>query len=360
MNAGMSLRLPSHWKPVLMKGAITALDRTGVFRLLAPKWQGVGVIFTLHHVQSGEHHSFSPNRILSITPEYLESVISQLKSMSYDIVSLSEACRRLREGDFSKRFASFTLDDGYQDNFDVALPVFEKHDVPFTVYIATSMPDGTAVLWWDLLEQVIREHDLVSCQLNGEHLDLDCSSVSRKYAAFDTIYSALRPMDSEAQSRFLNEFFERHSVDALAYTRSQAMDWETLKELSSHPLCEIGAHTLTHPRMSGLDKETLLREVSDSQQRLKKELNVPINHFAYPFGDPSSAAGREFALLKGMEFESSVTTRKGVLFEEHAEHMSALPRVSLNGDFQTTRYTKLFIEGGPFALSNRFQRLNVN
>ena len=60
---------------------------------------------------------FCPNRILTITPEFLDQTILQVIDSGYDIVDLSEARRRLLEKDFRRRFVCFTMDDGYQDNF---------------------------------------------------------------------------------------------------------------------------------------------------------------------------------------------------------------------------------------------------
>lgn len=54
-----------------------------------------------------------------------------------------------------------------------------------------------------------------------------------------------------------------------------------------------------------------------------------------------------------------MTTRKGMLFPGHAEHLTALPRVSLNGDYQSLTYTALYLSGAPFALWNKFQQVNA-
>ena len=63
--------------------------------------------------------------------------------------------------------------------------------------------------------------------------------------------------------------------------------------------------------------------------------------------------------MRDLGFETAVTTRPGVLFPEHRDHLTALPRVSLNGDYQTLRYLDLFLSGAPFLLYNRLRRVNV-
>ena len=61
-------------------------------------------------------------------------------------------------------------------------------------------------------------------------------------------------------------------------------------------------------------------------------------HLAYPVGDPTSAGPREFRIAAELGFKTAVTTRPGVLFTAHREHLTALPRISLNGEFQQQRY----------------------
>src|SRR5918998_6388507 len=57
-----------------------------------------------------------------------------------------------------------------------------------------------------------------------------------------------------------------------------------VREVSERGM-EIGSHSVTHPRLSGLDSETLIHEVEDSRQMLSEIVNVPVEGFAYPYGD---------------------------------------------------------------------------
>ena len=52
-------------------------------------------------------------------------------------------------------------------------------------------------------------------------------------------------------------------------------------------------------------------------------------------------------------------TRPGHVFPEHGEHLHALPRVSVNGLFQTEAALKALLSGVPFLAWNRGRRLNV-
>jgi len=59
---------------------------------------------------------------------------------------------------------------------------------------------------------------------------------------------------------------------------------------------EIGSHSVTHPRLSGLDSGRLIHEVSHSRQMLSEIVNAPVEGFSYPYGDldgPAVRAARE-------------------------------------------------------------------
>jgi len=86
---------------------------------------------------------------------------------------------------------------------------------------------------------------------------------------------------------------------------------------------------------------------------------VSPTHLAYPVGDRSAAGPREFRIAEELGFKTAVTTRPGVVFRRHAEHLTALPRISLNGNFQSPRYAKVLISGAATGLWNGFRPVNV-
>ena len=74
-----------------------------------------------------------------------------------------------------------------------------------------------------------------------------------------------------------------------------------------------------------------------SRERIEGALQRPVIHLAYPYGDKIAAGAREFALAQAAGFKTAVTTRPGMIFPENAKHLTALPRVSLNGNYQDER-----------------------
>ena len=54
-----------------------------------------------------------------------------------------------------------------------------------------------------------------------------------------------------------------------------------------------------------------------------------------------------------------MTTRPGMVFAHHADHLTALPRISLNGNYQSERFLSVLTSGVATAMWNRLRRLDV-
>jgi peptidoglycan/xylan/chitin deacetylase (PgdA/CDA1 family) len=316
------------------------------------------VIFTLHHVRPDQGKAFAPNRILEVTPEFLEAVLDQVAAAGLDVVDLDEAVRRLKDDD-PRRFACFTFDDGYRDNFANAYAIFKRRALPLTIYVPTDYPSGKGELWWIALEEIIRRADELELCRMGELWRLPTESIAEKWRAYEQIYWWLRALDEASQRQVVRGLAERYDIDLGALCRDLVMDWDELRALASDPLVTIGAHTKGHYALAKLSTEKALAEMEGSAVAIERELGLRPFHFSFPYGDEESARGREFALAKELGFKTAVTTRKGVLFPAHRRHLTALPRVSLNGEYQSLAYTELYLSGAPFALWNRFQQVSA-
>lgn len=62
-----------------------------------------------------------------------------------------------------------------------------------------------------------------------------------------------------------------------------AMSWDDLRSLAQHGH-EIGSHTQSHPDCSTLSREQLDHELKTSRSELAEQLDIKIDHFAWPFG----------------------------------------------------------------------------
>ena len=343
----------------ILKPGLKALYYSGAHRLLAPFTEGLGLIFMLHQVTPDRPGEFAPNRGLMVTPEYLDAVLCDVKEAGLDIISLDEAHTLISDGNSLNRFACFTLDDGYRDNLEHAFPVFTRHKAPFTIYIPSDYPEGRGELWWLALEQVIASSNEIKFMSGNETSKHSSATVEEKNATFDFIYYRLRSLEPDVLRTRMSELCDAHGVDMAAQCRDLIMTWDELRTVSSDPLVTIGAHTVAHRALAKLPESRMRDEMKRGADRIKSELGVWPEHFSYPYGDPGSAGQREFRIAGELGFKTAVTARKGVIFPEHAGHMMALPRVSLNGDYQSSIFTRLYMSGAPFALWNRFRRVNA-
>jgi peptidoglycan/xylan/chitin deacetylase (PgdA/CDA1 family) len=332
----------------LMQAALSGLHYSGLAALLAPLTRGKGVIFTLHSVRPEPPESFEPNRILKITPEFLETAIDTVQKAGYDIVSLDEAVRRMKADGPVRPFACFTFDDGYRDNREFAYPIFKRRNLPMAIYIPTDYPDGNGELWWLVLEAAIRKAHEIRVVLDGVARTFETRSSDEKHRAFDAIYWSLRRRPESELRAMVRRIAEQAGYDQSTLCRDLIMDWDELRALAADPLVTVGAHTRRHLAVAKLPEEDARAEIADSVARIERELERPCRHFSFPYGDAGSAGARDFDLARSLGLETAVTTQKDILRARYA--LTGLPRVSLNGDFQKARYVAVMMTGVPFLM----------
>ena len=349
-------------KSTMLKTSLDMLYYSGASQVLRPIFGGLGAIFMLHHVRPGGglQMGFAPNSGLEVTPDFLDAVIGFVKMRGYDLVSMADAVQRIQENNSKRKpFVVFTLDDAYHDNLVHARPVFRKHHCPFAIFASPAIQDGTCELWWRGLEAVIAGNTRVSAKIKSLKVQFNTVSDVQKQVAWHQLYWPLRQLEQKQQRLWIKEFCETNRVDLGAICRADAMTWNELREISNDPLCTIGAHSVNHYAVAQLNESDATYELVESRRRIGEELGRVPKYLAYPYGDASSASPRDFKLAADAGYEAAVTTRKGLIFSGHRDHLTALPRLSLSGEFQKLRYVDVLLSGSAFALWNGFRQLNV-
>lgn len=340
-------------KYTLFRIGFTAIAAIRADRWLRPLAQGTGLILMLHHVRPPPVSAFTPNRLLEITPDFLNFALKELHDEGFEIIPLDDVPRRLISGRGGRPFACLTFDDGYRDNVEHAWPILKRHGAPWTLFVTTDFADGRGQLWWLELEQAIARLSEVFVRLPDATVRLPARTASEKQLAFETLFTTLRAGPEERLREVIADLAERADVHAAELASALCLTWYELQELARAPDVTIGAHTLTHPMLAKQDITSARREIVESKAILEQRLARPVRHFAYPGGDTRCAGPREFGLAKQAGFLTALTSRPGHLFGDHAEQLHALPRVSVNGLFQNRRVFRALLSGVPFLAWNR-------
>jgi peptidoglycan/xylan/chitin deacetylase (PgdA/CDA1 family) len=337
----------------IISAGFAGFRASGLHRAASLAVRGRGVILTFHRVRRERPaSSYAPNGALEITPQFLDLALDVVRREGFELVSLDEARRRLVEGEGAP-FAALTFDDGYRDTLDEALPVLERRRAPFTVYCATGFIERAARLWWLELEEAIRRLDTVDIGTAR----LAAQTPAEKSAAFDRIYWLLRGRSEPELLETVGDLARRAGFDSETLSDGLFMEWSEVFQLSRHPLATIGAHGVTHRRLAHWSAAEARAEMADCKGSLEARLGLEVKTFAYPVGDPTSAGSREFGLARELGFATAVTTRPGMLFPEHAQRLTSLPRVSVNGRWQRVEALEALLSGAPFWLWNGGRRV---
>ena len=301
-------------------------------RMVGPR----GCLLTFHRAATPEFWERLPNRDFYLDIEFLDRFLTHLEAQNWDVVTIDEALRRSANPGDSSRYVNFSIDDCYRDTFELIAPLFRRHNAPLTLFVTTGIPDGTASLWPIGLEDTLLQRDEVL--LDGELTRLGTPEERR--ALYQRIATK---WDGPEAPRHYAAFCGENSVDINAMHWKHAITWEMLEALAKDPLIEIGAHTISHPRISSLSPEAALTELEGARLRLNERLGLNVEHHAFPYGRAADAGPRDFALAREAGFHSAATTRKGLV--RGGQDQFSLPRNTINGSHRSVAAMEMHLLG---------------
>ncbi len=119
---------------------------------------------------------------------------------------------------------------------------------------------------------------------DGHILDLRLAELLRKYGLAGTFYIA--PKDRQIE-------------------QGKRLSKEQVRELGNS--FEIGAHTMTHPKLSTIDSEIAVQEIRESKKTLEEWTGKEASSFCYPSGDYTEVHKE---LVKSLGFKLARTVQR--------------------------------------------------
>jgi peptidoglycan/xylan/chitin deacetylase (PgdA/CDA1 family) len=336
-------------KRLAIHAALEAVNLSGASRFL-PSAAGRGVIFAIHHVRPIRNYDFEPNRHLSIAPEFLDTAIVVARQCGLEPIHLEALPKALADSS-TKKFACFTLDDGYRDNKDHAAPIFRKHGVPYTVFVVPGFVERTRTMWWETAEELVRATTSFRLDFGSGTETVKASSRLEKFVAFKRIVNIFQEGDEDEAVARLDFAARAAGIDPVSIVDREAMTLSELRDLLNDPLARLGVHTMTHPNLARVDEGRLRQELQQSAARIAAYAGSTPRTLAYPYGGRGAVTPRETRAAVELGFSLAVTTRHGVLSSASFETPTRLPRISLNGNYQKARFVRALTSGLAFDLT---------
>jgi peptidoglycan/xylan/chitin deacetylase (PgdA/CDA1 family) len=287
---------------------------------------GRAAILMFHEIQQDHRSELTTGTSVAL----FEYLLNWLRQEGWEIVSFETCLERLATDPGPRRYAVLTFDDGYRDNLATALPILERNNAPFMMYVPTGALTRTLQSWWLGLREIFRFGDTVTIDAMG--VRYHCPQFHEKVSGLCKVIEWIH--QDYGRAAMLASTFKKADISLSALNEAYFLNEHELQTLARHPLVSIGGHTASHAALSSLDILSARAEMADNRCYLEQLLQLPVRHFAYPYGNSRACGPREAHLAKEIGFSTAVTTRPGQVSDRKSDHF-ALPRVGVGGPFDT-------------------------
>jgi peptidoglycan/xylan/chitin deacetylase (PgdA/CDA1 family) len=288
------------------------LRDAGALRLLERVARRPGLLVLVYHRIGEPATSPFYGPIYSATPGDFGAQVAYLRD-HFRLIGLDEALLLADHGfRVVEPTALITFDDGYRDNFDLALPILADLGAPAAFFLTTGFVGGGRLPWWDHVAYVLKRTAEPRLRLDlPEPLDLDVERLGR-HAVMTAVIAAYLRADRAEDPRLVAHLDERAGVDVAAADpgRDLFLTWDQARALAAAGM-GIGAHTRHHPNLARLPEAEQRAELAESKQALERELGREVAALAYPFGvaGASDATTRRLAREAGYRLAFSLEPR---------------------------------------------------
>jgi peptidoglycan/xylan/chitin deacetylase (PgdA/CDA1 family) len=230
-------------------------------------YAGEPVVHIFYHTVSDDylphiHPLYQPKNISAFTQDI------DFMLRHFQAVSIHDVRRHaLKEKIITQPSFHLSFDDGLREVYDVVLPVLSQKGVPATVFVNSAFVDNKTLFY--------RHKEALSP-------DID-------------------PHDFLKNSRPYLTTGELRAMQAKGFT--------------------IGAHSIDHPRFSGLDEPEQIRQTLESCAFVKEKFGEPYAYFSFPFSDTGISDSFFKAIVEQVELTFGTS---GIYTRNNGRHLGRI------------------------------------
>jgi peptidoglycan/xylan/chitin deacetylase (PgdA/CDA1 family) len=224
----------------------------------------------------------------------------------YQVVDVAQAQPGYKNG---KLRIAVTFDDGWIDNYYLALPIVRSCGIPIAVFVCPGLIGQKAPFWPERVVALLRA---VRPHLSHSEVEAMIDQLKRQTPDERELFIA----SLRAQASASGGQQPISSID-------QTLFWPAVAEMNNATV-RFGSHTQKHSILTAAPPDKIHAEIAESKRTLEQMLSKPCEVFAYPYGEASPQARK---ILAEENFRLAFTLEQGV-WTETSDRLR-IPRINV-------------------------------
>lgn len=224
--------------------------------------------------------------------------------------------RRVLDGDLElpNNSVMITFDDGYRDNYELALPALVHYGLQATFFVTTGFVEAPQLPWWDRISYILKLTKVPRIRLEYPRpIHLRLSDAQERLHAKKTLLHLFKQVVGLDYVRFFAELEEQAQVfvDEPHLAKELFMNWEEVRRMHLSGM-EIGAHCHSHRVLETIQSEEAIEELAYCQKLILENVGISPRSIAYPVGhSPVSRGSQLFSSLMQLGYDVGFTFLPG-------------------------------------------------
>lgn len=306
-------------------GVLRLAEVVGATRLLsASTWRRRRLLILCYHgVSKYDEHEWSD---LYISPETFRRRLDLLVRFRCNVLSLSEAVIRLRNGTLPERAVVLTFDDGFHDFASVGFPILDAFGFPVTLYLTTYYVEFNRPVFDPMVDYLLwkgrQKQQLVWPELFALPVSLSDPDSRERASAMIQNFAKVSKLSSREKDLLLSGLAARLGIDYEDLCLKRVMHLITPAEAKQLAARGVDIQYHTHRHREYKSRERMFAELRDNHRRIVGFTSNEPRHFCYTGGfylPQHPGLLKEYGML-------SATTCKPGLCSGRSDEMT-LPRL---------------------------------
>ena len=224
-----------------------------------------------------------------ITSDKFEYLLEELKKKG-KCLSLREIASHINN---NKRFPEYsyaiTFDDGFKNNYNVAIPILKKYKTNATFFISSDFIENNTMSWIDSIEYCLEKSDIKNIKIPGLPKKINIIGSKQKIKILKHLRRYIKSNKRSVNTDILiKNFYKNSNLKYIKLTSNDILDqklnWKEVRKINSDKLFDIGGHSHNHLSFGFLSKKETEFQIKKSIKLIRKHTGILVDLYSYPEG----------------------------------------------------------------------------